>query len=821
MPFPKALSNTILLTFLAFAFTLSSCQSTDEHTANIVPKVSVPIFSGKSISLKNGFSVSISSDSLEDHIPLLDLVKIFENEFYMLTGIKNGETEEKQSIQLYVDYSLPTETYSLDVSDVIKVQGGSYAAVSMALVDLLQLMNEQQEVPGIQLNESPENEYRSLMIDLARGWHDMGVLKEIITLCKWYKINYLHLHLTDDQSFTFPSTAYPKLATENRSFTLESLKELNEYAHLHGVTLVPEIDVPGHSSEIIRKMPELFGIAKTQNNPYTMSMGKEEVYDALGTLIKEIAEVFTYSPYIHIGGDEAFFSGMEDDPETMTYMKKHNLPTMHELFRHFLVRLNDMVKANGKQTMVWAGFAEEGEIEIPRDIIVILWESQYYDPQRLIDDGFKVINASFKPLYVVNNRKWDADYIYTQWNLQRWESWGNTGDFLGVEVNDPNKSLMGATMCVWEQNQINQIHRLRERLPAMAEHLWNPSANDLTDFRVRLTNTDAKLGKLLRPFDVATSGRTFPDMVQGNFYEHLWFNNQLTLEASATLADVTLRYATDGADVTISSPVLNAPITLTESGHVKIQGYNAAGETVGQPFHQQYFLRPITVKTDKLWKDLPLGSWEKLRFEEQMTVSLETTFSDYDLRYTTDGTAPKAESPVYTEPISMAKTTQVRAQLFDQAGKAFGSGFSEVYYLIINEPSLTTNKPITASNEKIAPGAARKANNGRVTLWEQWGGHNDGNTWIKVDLEQITSVSRFKIYNFWDNYRYYQYTIEGSADGETWTQLVDFSENTEKASIEGYEHTIEATEARYLRINLLYNSANPGLHLVEFNAFEE
>lgn len=765
------------------------------------------------LSLKNGYE-------LFEEVSLSNLGPVLEEDFFLLTGIRNTETEQKVSLKLVLDEDFADEEYKLDINSGIVVRGGSYAAVSMGISSMLQLMNDDLELPKVIIEDQPDTPYRSLMLDLARGWHDMGVLKEIIQLCKWYKINYLHLHLTDDQSFTFPSTAYPELATGGRSFTLDQLRELNQYAIDRGVVLVPEIDVPGHSTQLVRKMPELFGIGKPQNNSYTISMGKEEVYDALNTLIQEIADAFPHSPYIHIGGDEAFFSGMENDPATMSYMKEHELPSLDELFRHFLVRMNDMVKASGKQTMVWAGFKEKGEIEIPRDMIVILWNHQYYDQQRLLDDGFQAVNASFKPLYVVNNRKWDADYIYAHWNPKRWESWATERDFEGTEVHDNNNHLIGATMCVWEQNQINQVHRLRDRLPAMAEKLWKADINDLTDFKRRWQMGDKKLSKLLRPFDVSASGRTFPEMADGNFYEHLWFDKEVTLTAKHTMQGLTLRYTSDGSDVNIESDEFIDHVSFSETTTLKIQAFDQSNNAIGQPFHQRYFLKPIKVTTNGLWKDLPPGSWEKLRFEDEMTVSLETSFDQYALHYTTDGSAPNNESPVYTKPISFGKTTQIRAQLIDDEGKRFGSGFSEVYYVIINEPSLTTGKPITATNDIINPEGAEKANNGRISLWEMWGGHVGEEVYIQVDLEEPKDVSRFKVYNFWDGYRYYQYTIDGSLDGEAWTQLVDFSDNELKASIEGYEHRIATTKARYLRINMLYNSANPGLHLVEFNAFE-
>lgn len=792
---------------------LSACTPATLEPSVIVPHAPVTPLPGAAVSLADGFSINVA------HTDLQPLAAIFADDVYLLTGLRNADTPQAQPIHLALNADLAPEAYTLRIDDTIRIEGGSYGAVSMGLVSLMQLMNDDLDVPRLTLEDRPHASYRSVMLDIARGWHDMGVLKEVIALCKWYKINYLHLHLTDDQSFTFPSTAYPQLATEGRSFDLTELKALNDYAYQHGVTLVPEIDVPGHATQFVRKMPELFGIGDPSKNSYTISMGKEAVYDALDTLIGEIADVFTYSPYIHIGGDEAFFVGMDEDPDTQAYMAKHELPNLNELFRHFLVRLNDMVRSYGKQTIVWAGFSEKGDIDIPRNVIVMLWESQYYDPQNLIDQGFPVINASFKPLYVVNNRKWDPAYIYTQWNPNRWESWTNTGDtFVGIEVSE-NDHILGATMCAWEQNQINQVLRLRKRVPAMSEHLWHPDVQAYPGFQQRLTQSDQKLSKLLRPFEVKTQGNTYPDMAEGNFYEHLWFNTSLSLTVQPTFDSLTLRYTLDGNPVTPDAPVLNDALRLDATTTVKIQAFDTGNQPVGFPFHQRYFLRPITVSTENLWKDLPSGSWEKHRFEGNMTLALETTFADHAIKYTLDGTRPTGSSPSYTAPIQIDQTTRVRAQLITSVGTPVGSEFSEIYYHILNEPSLTTNKPIRASNERIRPGLARLANNGRVTLWEQWGGHVGDSVWLEVDLEQPERISTLKVYNFWDTYRYYQYTIDGSVDGKTWTPLVDFSSNTETASREGYSHTIEPTTTRYLRLNLLYNSANPGLHVVEFNAF--
>ncbi len=799
-----------------FFFLLLSCQNEApiELDLRILPKPQKVIAQDGWLSLKSGFNISVDSETLNP------LAKIIRKDFYLLTGIeKGGNNGEKiPSLHLTIDPNLDKEQYQLMIDDQINITGGSYAAVSMGTVTLFHLLNDDVEVPRLTIQDQPKSEYRSLMVDVARAWHDISVLEELVVLCKWYKINYLHLHLTDDQSITFPSQAFPNLATEGRQYSKKDLAKLNEFAYERGVILVPEIDVPGHSSEFIKNMPNVFGIKDLQQNPYTINIGKEAAYQALEVLIGEVAEVFTYTPYIHIGGDEAFFTGIDTDPEAMAYMQSNGIPTVKELFRHFLVRLNDMVKAKGKQTLVWAGFSEKGDIEIPKDVIVILWEPQYYDPEQLEKDGYKIINASFKPMYVVNNRKWSVDYIYEQWNPRRWESWANTGDFVGYELLTTD-NILGGTMCTWEQRQWNELHRLRKRIPAMNAHLWQGTANDLASFNENLLQSDVKLSRLLQPFTLQESGLQYPDWPEGNFNEHAWFADKLQIDLKANYPDLTIRYALNNQILDKKSKIYVEPIILDKTTTLKVAAFTAKGKKVGLPMLKKYFHQPLSIKTSALEKELLPNSWEKNRFEEALTITLFSPFKEATIRYELDGSAVTQKSPVYDSSIQVQKTTHLNAQLFDRRGVKIGSSIQASYFLLKNRPSLTTHKPTTASNQNLRPNVADAATNGRVTLWEQWGDHNNGNNWIKVDLEKIETVSEFKIYTFWDGYRYYQYTIEGSVDGENWKVLVDTGENKEIATDEGQVHKIEPTEVQYLKLNMLYNSANPGLHVVEFSAY--
>ena len=801
--------NFIRILFLATVLVgFISCEKEITSSPILIPNPQEISINKGSIDISNGFTIVANSE-------LNALKEVIANDYEML--IKAPLTSGDFLMKLSIDSTLAKESYSINITKNIEITGGSYAVVAFAINTIWQAMDDNFQIPAMEIIDYPNYSYRSIMLDVARAWHNIETLKEIIDLCRWYKINYLHLHLTDDSAFTFPSDTYPELATKNHAYTKQQLTELNQYAFDRGVVLVPEIDVPGHSSQFIKKMPELFGIKDHSKNSYTVSMGREETYAALDTLINEIANVFIYSPYIHIGGDEAFFTGMEKDKATIAYMEKHELPNLHELFLHFLVRMNESVKKTGKQTIVWAGFGEKGIIQIPKDVIVLNWEHTYHDPNDLVEKGYSIINASFKPMYVVNNRKWDASYIYEQWNPNRWESWAHEGDFYGVELEE-NDLVMGATLCAWEQSQTNQMLRLRNRAAVMGQLLWSKPTLTTEQFESNQKVVDGKLSDLITPFKVSLQGISYPELKEGNFNEHRWFDRELSITTTTDFEDIELSYATTRNPKTNDWLPFTNELKLDKTSPIHIKA-SKNGSPLGRTYYQKFYHKPITISTKGNWKELPIGSWEKHRFEDTLTITLSKKSTEYFIRYTTDGKPVKTDSKIYEHPIKITSTTHLNAQLFDIEDEPVGSTSSAIYFKIWKEKSLTTGKPISASNDDIRPGVAKPANNGLISLWDMWGDHVQKENWVKVDLEEVTKVNRLKVYTFWDNWRYYQYTIEGSLDGENWFQLVDFSQNKEVATPQGIEHIIAETKVRYLRINMLYNSANPGLHLVEFSAF--
>ena len=306
------------------------------------------------------------------------LAVIVQEEFQRLTGkrLVVGEgTPRAGDIVLKLDPAMEGEFYRLDVEYTAIVRGGNYAAIAFGTVSLLQSIVLEQgtpALPGVAIRDEPSVGYRGLMVDVARQWHGVGALKQIVELCRWYKLRQLQLHFTDDQSFTFPSTAFPNLATPQRHYTLEQLRDLEAYARDRGVEILPELETPGHASAMVKQMPEIFA-----NNPRAGNVlcpSREETYRALDKLVGEMTGIFRSTPYFHIGADEVGMDPWKTCKDCQAFMTAHKLDDVKELYRYFIVRMNEIVKKHGKRTIVWEGFHKEGKTEIPREVTVMVFE---------------------------------------------------------------------------------------------------------------------------------------------------------------------------------------------------------------------------------------------------------------------------------------------------------------------------------------------------------------------------------------------------------------------------------------------------------------
>ena len=436
---------------------------------------------------------------------LRPLVAVLDDEYQRLAGghVVESPAGTAAPCRLAIDRALGEEDYRLDVGRAVQLTGGSYGAVAMGSVTLLQLLEPRAAggatVPRLTITDHPAVPFRAVLVDLGRQWHDAASLRQIVELARWYKIRYLQLHLTDDNIWTFPSRAYPQLTSPEQHYTVAELRALDDWARDRGVTIIPELEVPGHASLMAARRRDLFGFAGDTGWRATINMGREAVYAALDTLVGEIADVFRASPYLHMGGDEATLEPLATDADVKRYLAAHGLADVHELYRQFLVRMDSTVRRHGRQMIIWEGFRKEDNGIVPRDALVMAFETKYQLPQDILAGGYTVINTSWQPLYVVNERKWSPREIYA-WNLWRWESWvPDAPSFHPIQL-EPTPRIIGAMMCAWEQPQSAELPSLRLRLPAMSERIWNATmqpARPYAAFAGALARTDAKLDRLV------------------------------------------------------------------------------------------------------------------------------------------------------------------------------------------------------------------------------------------------------------------------------------------------------------------------------------
>ena len=605
---------------------------------------------------------------------LRPLAEVLAGEISLATGLrlptKTGAASPGD-IVLSLEASLKDEAHTFTVTDRATVQGGNYGPVALGTVTLLQSLQLQDGkvyLPRLAIEDAPKTTFRGLMVDVARQFHSIANLQQMVELCRLYKIRYLQLHLTDDPSFMFPSKTFPQLATKNqhggKTYTLEELKGLVAFADARNVTIIPEYEVPGHSAAANRAMRDLFMIKGTK--PYehhaSINFAKPEVMQAVDTIVGEMCEVFRSSPYFHIGGDEADLAFAHQNEEFQAAFKKFNLPNQHQLYRKFVADMNEIVKKHGKQMIVWEGFGREPKlpVQIPKDVIVMEYEIRFYMPDRLVQDGYKVINASWTPLYVVNRGR-PTEEIYA-WQLRQFKPYGAKPADRGVIV-PPDAPVFGAQMCAWEQSEVVELPSTRRRLPAMSERVWNPSANrTYADFAGRLESTDRLLDSLVHRFSVRAEGTLSPG-------DHR-FDREVALTVSLSPAvSGTIRYTLNGKEPATNSPVFTGPIRLTTTTAFKARLFDPEGQPLGYPWWTRFELHPIHAETEGLLSDD--------RFGEALTLTLRSTAKG-EIRYTLDGKDPSANAPLYAAPLRLDTTAKVKAALF-AGGKRLGEVWSGQY----------------------------------------------------------------------------------------------------------------------------------------------
>ncbi|MAW62110.1 MAG: hypothetical protein CMJ94_14940 [Planctomycetes bacterium] len=776
------------------------------------------------------------------------------------------------------------EGYSIrSDGESVLLQASTAQGLAAAAARALQLIDDQGRAEEALIVNQPATEWRGLMIDVARFPHTAQDVENAIQLAWLTGLNRVHLHLTDDQLFTFPSEAFPELASwgpegDRRHFTREELDHLVRFADVRGIQLVPEVDMPAHAGVMVRARPDLFGTTDPSSGESrstgVVNMANEQAYASLDVLIGEVAEVFWNSNYIHLGADEVYAGHLRELPEYAAYCEKYKLPLaakgdLGELYCHFVARTCEMVRKRGKRPVVWEGFPGAGTeaAPIPNDILIMAWNLTYQSPESLIKNGFEIVNCGWDPLYVVPSQCWAATLERAlDWNVR--EVRQRLG---GREVTLPAEApVLGAQVCVWEQRPEAILPSSYEVIAAVSSRMWFPGVElTVEEHRADRAGLDRVVRRAFSPKPVPTPPSkpglqanlkppvpryTWAELAppRVTWAEKVAYDwraawpiplgtgdvldvDELGVRASGTKPRSTVERAR----------VVNHELfsRVAERGHVDTR--IRADEVAGLEWLPRRHWQPMAIElTGQIelpesgeWRffvrgrdgaaELSLGGAQVAtsRGNRQAVGAAELPAGRVDFRvrfhfeYVQNELNLMAQGPGMDAPVPFDELVLVGEARRQGAGMDLSAvEFIDPTQVIVR--SLATGKPITSSAGHQGPNIPANAVDGKLGNESGW--HcGESPASLTVDLQKEMPLDRAQVYFYHDGGRFYQYRLELSTDGSSWTTVVDASQQTARSTAEGFTHRFAVTPARYVRLVMLKNSANPGVHVNELLVFAD
>jgi hexosaminidase len=409
---------------------------------------------------------------------LMRTARVFAADLTALTGVSvewtiGGEVHSGDIALRIGPANGGAEGYRLTVGPTLVVQGQSDAGVFYGTRSILQLLRQTWNVSGGIFDDWPAYPERGLLLDVGRKYFSPSFLRERIRELAYLKLNYLHLHLSENLGFRLESESHPEI-TSAVHYTKQEIRELIDYAAGYHVQIVPEIDFPGHMEAILASHPDLRLVSRTGVvNPGFIDLSKPESYALMRDLITEYLPLFP-SGYWHIGGDE-YVTDYADYPQLGG----------KDAYHRFINWANDLVRAAGKTTRMWNDGLKPGgaTISISPDIVVEHWSAggltpwvgPALSPRQLIAAGHRVVNAAFTPTYFTNGGP-AAPFnvapalMYDTWNPNVFV------DATTLTVAERTRNL-GSRVHVWCDNpnartEAEIATAIDPRLRVMAQHTW-------------------------------------------------------------------------------------------------------------------------------------------------------------------------------------------------------------------------------------------------------------------------------------------------------------------------------------------------------------
>ncbi|TXD47238.1 beta-N-acetylhexosaminidase [Polaribacter sp. IC073] len=589
-------TQTLIYTTLVLLLTACFKDNKTPVTPSIIPIPSEQIIT-KGVFLLN------SDTKLSFDEELKEVSNLFKSYIEGGNKIKLNSTS-KNTIHFKIDASITNiEGYHLKITpEEILISAKSQKGAFYAFQSLTQLLPIDTEnanrseiaIQCLEIKDAPQFKYRGMHLDVGRHFFSVDFIKKFINIMSMLKMNTFHWHLTEDQGWRIEIKKYPKLqeiaAFRNETlvghyseqphkydgekyggfYTQEQIKEVVKYASERQITIIPEIEMPGHAQAAISAYPAL-GCTGEQVEVATKWGVFDDIYCPTETTFKfledVIDEVITLFPgkYIHIGGDEAPKTRWKECNHCQKLIKKEGLKDEHELQSYFITRMEKYINSKGKQIIGWDEILEGG---LAPNATVMSW--------RGTSGAVEAAKQKHNVILTPNTYCYFDHYQATNENEPL-----AIGGFLPLEkvysfnpipeelTKEESKYVLGAQGNIWTeymQTSDKVEYMAFPRMVALSEVVWSSAENkNYEDFKKRLIYFQKTLDKL----DVNYANHLYE--ISGNV---TYKNDELlyTLEASSN--DQNIRFTTDGTNPTLISKIYTQPILIEKNTVIKAASFN-------------------------------------------------------------------------------------------------------------------------------------------------------------------------------------------------------------------------------------------------------
>lgn len=526
-------------------------------------------------------------------------------------SIKTSDKEVSDGISLLIDESLDVneEGYTLDVTDTgVTVKAKTPQGLFYGMQSFMQLLPAEIEspavvndiawvAPAVAIKDEPRFGYRGIMLDPCRHFIPVENIKKQIDVMALFKINRLHWHLTDDQGWRIEIKKYPKL-TEIGSkridgegteyggyYTQDQIKDVVQYAADRFITVVPELEMPGHELAAIAAYPEL----SCKGEPITpriiwgvedivMCAGKEEPFEFMEDVIEEMVPLFP-GEYFHVGGDECPKVSWKNCPLCQKRIREEGLKgdaqhsAEEKLQSYFIQRMEKVLAKHGKKIIGWDEILEGG---LAPTASVMSWRGEEGGIAAATMDHYVIMTPGGNGMYLdqyQGDPKIEPVTIGGYDPIEKVYSYNPVPDTLVGLGKD--HFIQGVQCNNWSEYMYNtdlMEYRIYPRLLALSEIAWTPlDKKDYKDFERRLENGLVRLDGHDINYHIPQ-----PEQPNGSC-NFVAFTDQASL-AFKTTRPIKMVYTLDGSEPSPESTVYEGPIGFTESGILKIRSVLPSGK---------------------------------------------------------------------------------------------------------------------------------------------------------------------------------------------------------------------------------------------------